>query len=89
MNALRRYLRDLLKTVRHIGGLLGLLIVLLSVPGMVAPALSGEWAQGLPWLPFVLAVVSGILSILGLTLSFYGMRGLFRFGPRLRVRHRR
>jgi hypothetical protein len=87
MNALRRYLRDFLNTARQLGGLLGVLIMLLSVPGMIAPALSGDWARGLPWLPVGLAVVSGVLWTLGLGLLLYAIRGRVRFGPRLRVRH--
>jgi hypothetical protein len=89
MNALRHYWRDLLETARRVGGFIGVLISLLSIPGIVAPALRSEWALGLPWLPVGLAVVSGVLLILGLGLLLYGIRGAWRFGPRLRLRARR
>jgi hypothetical protein len=89
MNALRLYWRDFLNSARRIGGLVGFLILLLSVPGMIAPLLPGDWARGIPWLPIALAAVSGVLMILGLTLLWYGMRDALRFGPRLRLRPRR
>jgi len=89
MNALRVYWRDFLNSARRIGGLVGVLILLLSVPGMIAPALPGDWAHGIPSLPAALAVVSGILTILGLALIWYGIRDALRFGPRLRIRPRR
>jgi hypothetical protein len=89
MNALRLYLRDFLNSARRVGGVVGVLLMLLTVPGIIAPALKSDWARGLPWLPVGLAVVSGVLSILGLGLLLYGIRGALRFGPRPRIRTRR
>jgi hypothetical protein len=89
MNALRHYLRDFLASARRVGGVVGVLIVLLSVPGLFAPALKSDLALGLRWLPVGLAVFSGVLMILGLGLLLYGIRGVLRFGPRFRVRPRR
>jgi hypothetical protein len=89
MNGQHPYLRDFSKTARQVGGFLGVLIMLLSVPGMIAPTLSGDWARGLPWLPVGLAVVSGVLWALGLGLLLYAIRRRVHFGPRLRVRRRR
>jgi hypothetical protein len=89
MNALRLYLRDFLHATRQVGRVVGVLIVLLSVPGIIAPSLRSDWARGLPWLPVGVAVVSGVLLILGLGLLSYGVRGAVRFGPRPRLRPRR
>jgi hypothetical protein len=89
MNALRLYWRDFLNSARRIGGVVGVLIMLRAVPGLIAPALPGDWAHGIPWLPVGLAGVCSVLMILGLGLSWYGIRGVLRFGPRLRLRPRR
>ena len=89
MNALRLYLRDFLNSARRIEGVVGVLMMLLSVPGIMAPALPGDLAHAIPWLPVGLAVVSGILLILGLGLLLYGIRGAWRFGLRPRIRTRR
>jgi len=88
MNPLRLYLRDFLASARRVGGFVGALIMLLSVPGLFAPALRSDLAPGLRWLPVGLAVLSGVLVILGIGLLLYGIRGVLRFGPRFRVRSR-
>jgi hypothetical protein len=89
MSGLRLYLRDFLASARRVGGFVGVLIMLLSVPGLFAPALHSDLARGLRWLPVGLAAFSGVLTIVGLGLFLYGMRGVLRFGPRLRLRPRR
>jgi hypothetical protein len=89
MNALRLYWRDFLHSARRIGAVVGVLMMLLSVPGIIAPTLPGELAHAIPWLPVGLAVVSGVLLILGLGLLLYGIRGALRFGLRPRIRTRR
>jgi hypothetical protein len=88
MNALRIYWHDFLNSTRQVGGLVGGLMMLLSVPGILAPALPSDWAHAIPWLPFALAGVSAVLMILGLGVWFCAVRDAWRFGLRLRIRRR-
>jgi hypothetical protein len=62
----------------------------LSAPGTIALLWPGEWARGLPWLPVALAVFSGLLLLIGVTLLWQGLRRFLRFSPvaRLKLRHR-
>jgi hypothetical protein len=68
---------------------MGALLIVLSVPGMLAPVSTGDWAYGLPWLPVALAVFSSLLFVLGVSLLWQGIRGALRFGPSARWRLRR
>jgi hypothetical protein len=65
------------------------LIILLSLPGIIALVSHGDWAQGLPWLPVCLAIVSGLLLVLGVILLWYGLAESLRFGTLSRFRFRR
>jgi hypothetical protein len=87
----RRYLSDLFGLAEPLGGFLGVLMILFSIPGIFALVSPGEWARGLPWLPVAIGVLSSLLLVLGLILLWQAFRGVLRFSPlaRLWSRHRR
>ena len=91
MTSLGLYLRGFFGLVERIGGPLGFLIILLSLPGIIALVSSGDWAHGLPWLPAAVAAFSSLLLILGVILLWHGVRRALLFNPlaRLWFRYRR
>lgn len=90
MNPPHRYLRDLLQTARQLGGVVGVLLILLSIPGIIALLTPGDHAtRVLSCLAVGVAVVSGLLCALGVSLLWYGLRGALRFRAPARIRIRR
>jgi hypothetical protein len=78
------YLQDFRRSARQLGPGAGLLFMLISLPGIIAPVVSEGWARAIPWLPLALAGFSSLLFVFGLGLLWYWLRRVWRFGPRLR-----
>jgi hypothetical protein len=92
INPPRHYLSDLFRLAEAVGAPLGILLILLSLPGIFTPLVQGGWAEGLPWLPAVMAAFSSFLMLFGVVLLWRGLRRVLRFTPFARprfFRHRR
>jgi hypothetical protein len=83
-----RYLQDFRRFVRQLGPAAGLLVMLVSLPGIIVPAMPDEWTRAVSWLPPALAGVSSLLFVVGLGLLWHWLRRAWRFGPRLALRSR-
>lgn len=84
-----RYFRDLARLGHQTAAPLGVLIILLSLPGMIGVLFTDDWSQALPWLPDALFVFSSLLFACGILFLWLGLRRALRFGLPIRPRARR
>lgn len=89
INPFGHYLSDLFRLAEAVGGPLGILLILLSLPGIFTPIAQGDWARGLPWLPAVIAAFSSFLLLVGIILFWQGLRRALRFSALARLWYRR
>jgi hypothetical protein len=74
------YLNELLSAIRGAGLFVGTLLILLGVPGIVGALTVGDnAARVLPWLPLAVALFSGLLCAIGVSMVLLAGGRFLRF----------